>query len=53
MRLFSKSGPSFQLNATISFDGGQCVYTGDFSGTSNGYMDCSYSKGVPLSISVK
>jgi hypothetical protein len=53
MRLFSKSGQSSQLSATISFDGGQCVYTGDFSGVSNGYMDCPHSKGVPLSISVK
>jgi hypothetical protein len=49
----SKSGSLSRLSATMSLDGGQCVYGGDFSGTSHGYMDCSDSKGVPLSISIK
>jgi hypothetical protein len=49
----SKSSSSSHLSATISLDGGQCVYSGDFSGTSSGYMDCPQSKGVPLSISIK
>ena len=49
----SKSGSSSELSATMSLDGGQCVYGGEFSGTSSGYMDCPDSKGVPLSISIK
>jgi hypothetical protein len=49
----SKSGSLSHLSATISLDGGQCIYSGDFSGTSRGYMDCSDSKGVPLSIAIK
>jgi len=48
----STAAPS-QIDATISFEGGQCVYRGEFSGTSSGYMDCPDAKGVALSISVK
>ena len=49
----SKSGSSSELSATMSLDGGRCVYGGQFSGTSSGYMDCPDSKGIPLSISIK
>src|SRR2546429_8060869 len=31
----SKSGSSSELSATMSLDGGQCVYGGEFSGTSS------------------
>jgi hypothetical protein len=49
----SGSGALSQINAIISFEGAQCTYSGDFSGSSNGYMNCSDAKGVPLSISIK
>jgi hypothetical protein len=42
-----------QINATISLDAIQCTYSGDFSGSSSGHMDCSDAHGVPLSISIK
>jgi hypothetical protein len=49
----SGSGALSRINATISLDGDQCTYSGDFSGSSNGHMDCSDAKGVPLSISIR
>lgn len=42
-----------QINATISLEAVQCTYSGDFSGSSSGRMDCSDAHGVPLSISIK
>ena len=48
----STAAPS-QIDATISFEGGQCVYRGEFSGRSSGYMDCPDAKGVALLISVQ
>jgi hypothetical protein len=42
-----------RINAVISLDGAQCDYSGEFSGSSHGHMDCSDVKGVPLSISIK
>ena len=49
----SRSGSTSQINATISLEGIQCAYSGDFSGTSSGHMDCSDAKDVPLSITVR
>lgn len=49
----SRSGPSSQIDATISLDGAHCSYSGDFAGSSSGHMDCSDAKGVPISISIK
>jgi hypothetical protein len=49
----SKSGSPSQIHAAISLDGAQCAYTGEFSGSSSGHMDCTDAKGVPLSISIK
>jgi hypothetical protein len=49
----SRSGTSSKIDATISFDGARCAYSGAFSGNSSGYMDCSDTGGVPLSISIK
>jgi hypothetical protein len=49
----SKSGSPSQIHAAILLDGAQCTYTGAFSGSSNGHMDCTDAKGVPLSISIK
>jgi hypothetical protein len=49
----SRSGTSSKIDATISFDGARCAYSGPFTGSSSGYMDCSDTGGVPLSISIK
>jgi hypothetical protein len=49
----SRSGSLAQISATISLDGAQCLYSGDFSGSSSGHMDCSDAKGVPLSLSIR
>jgi hypothetical protein len=49
----SRLGSLSQINATISLDGAQCSYNGDFAGSSSGRMDCSDAKGVPLSILIK
>jgi hypothetical protein len=49
----SKSGAASRLTATVALDGAQCNYSGDFSGSSSGHMDCSDAKGVPLTISIK
>jgi hypothetical protein len=51
MRL-STAAPT-RIDATISFEGGQCVYRGEFSGGSSGYMDCPNAKGLALSISIQ
>lgn len=48
----SGSGSLAPISAILSFDGAQCVYRGEFSGSTSGYMDCSHAKGVPLSISI-
>ena len=54
IRMRLSPGSRSQLNAIISLDSDRCVYTGDFSGgSSGGYMECSDSKSIPLSISVK
>jgi hypothetical protein len=47
------SGSLSRIDAAISLDGTQCSYSGDFSGSSGGHMDCSGAKGIPLSISIK
>jgi hypothetical protein len=49
----SRSGTSSKIDATISFDGARCAYSGPFTGSASGYMDCSDTGGVPLSISIK
>jgi hypothetical protein len=51
IRLSTATPP--QIDATISFEGGQCVYRGEFSDSSSGFMDCPDAKGVALSISVQ
>ena len=49
----SGSDSSARVNGVFSFDGARCVYSGEFSGVANGYMDCPDAKGVPLSISIR
>jgi hypothetical protein len=49
----SSSGSLSKINATISLGGTQCIYNADLSSGSSGYMDCTDSKGIPISISIK
>lgn len=47
------SGAASRIKATISFEGAQCTFSGNFSDNMTGYLDCPDAKGVPLSLSVK
>jgi hypothetical protein len=47
IRFFTSS----MVDATISFDGDHCAYSGPASGS--GRMECQNAGGVPLSISIK
>ena len=49
----STSGALSRINATISLDGGQCRFSGEFSGLASGHMDCPDAKGVPISLSLR
>src|SRR5713226_3606531 len=49
----SGSGSLSRINATISLEGARCTYSGNFSDGTNGLMDCSDAKGVPLAFSFK
>jgi hypothetical protein len=45
------SGPASRVDATVSLESVQCTYSGKFSNTTSGVMDCSDAKGVPLALS--
>jgi hypothetical protein len=45
-------GPLAKIDATISFNGARCAYSGRSGGTS-GFMDCSDGSAVPLNMSIK
>ena len=49
----SRLGAVSKIEAAILFNGMRCVYSGQLSGSSSGYMDCSDTSGIPLSISIK
>ena len=42
-----------KFEASLSLNGDQCTYSGDFSGGTSGLMDCAKAKGVPLTLSVQ
>ena len=46
-------GAVAKIEAAILFNGARCAYSGQLSGSSSGYMDCSDTSGIPLSISIK
>ena len=48
-----RSGPLSQIRATIRWDGARCTFSGKFSDTYTGLMDCADAKGVPLTLSIK
>jgi hypothetical protein len=41
------------LHATMTMDGSKCTFSGTFSGTYIGLMDCPDAKGVPVTLSIK
>ncbi len=42
-----------EVRATFDMDGSTCTLSGAFSGTYTGFMDCTGTKGVPITFSVK
>jgi len=52
VRLSGAGSPS-KIDATILFDSARCTYSGTFSGSSEGRMDCPAAGAIPLSISIK
>jgi hypothetical protein len=48
-----RSGPLSQIRATMTWDGAKCTFSGKFSDTYTGLMDCADAKGVPLTLSIK
>ena len=49
----TKLGPFSQIKAAMIMDGKQCTFSGRFSDTYTGLMDCTDAKGVPLTLTVK
>jgi hypothetical protein len=48
-----RSGALSQIRATMTWDGAKCAFSGKFSDTYTGLMDCADAKGVPLTLSIK
>jgi hypothetical protein len=42
-----------RFRATMTVDGSKCAFSGTFSDTYNGIMDCADAKGVPISLLIK
>jgi hypothetical protein len=42
-----------RLHATMTMEGSNCTFSGTFSDTYNGLMDCADAKGVPITLSIK
>lgn len=49
----ARSGAPAWVKGTVSFQGAQCTFSGNFSDKVTGYLDCPEAKGVPLSLSIK
>jgi hypothetical protein len=41
------------FRATMTMDGAKCTFSGKFSDTYSGFMDCTDAKGVPVTLSIK
>jgi len=50
---FELAKSSWQATATLDFDGSKCTYTGLFSESYHGFMDCGRAGNVPLRIWTK
>ena len=46
-------GPFSRIDATMSFEQSQCIYSGSFANGTKGTMDCTDAKGIPLTLSIK
>jgi hypothetical protein len=49
----AKSSLLPHFHATMTMDGSKCTFSGKFSDTYNGLMDCADAKGVPITLSIK
>jgi hypothetical protein len=48
-----RSWLSSKFEASLSLDGDECTYSGEFFDGTSGLMDCAKAKGVPLTLSVR
>jgi hypothetical protein len=48
-----KSGLLPRFHATMTMEGSKCIFSGTFSDTYNGLMECDDAKGVPVTLSFK
>jgi hypothetical protein len=48
-----RPGPQSQFRATMMMDGAKCTFNGRLSEIYSGFMDCTDTKGVPLTLSLK
>jgi hypothetical protein len=49
----SNSGLLPHFAATMIMDGSRCTFSGTFSDTYSGFMDCPNAKGVPVTLSIR
>jgi hypothetical protein len=49
----AKSGLPPHFQATMTMDGSRCTFSGTFSDTYSGLMDCPNAKGVPVTLSIR
>jgi hypothetical protein len=49
----AKSSLLSRFDAAMTIDGSKCTFSGRFSDTYNGLMDCADAKGVPITLSIK
>jgi hypothetical protein len=49
----AKSSSLPRFHATMTMEGSNCTFSGTFSDTYNGLMDCADAKGVPITLSIK
>ena len=49
----AKSGSLPRFHATLTMDGAKCTFSGKFSDTYSGLMDCADARGVPATLSIK
>jgi len=49
----SESGRFSRIRATLLYEDARCTYSGQWSESSSGFMQCSNAEGVPVTLSVK
>jgi hypothetical protein len=49
----AKSGLWPHFHAAMTMDGSKCTFSGKFSDTYSGLMDCADAKGVPITLWIK